>query len=86
MKEYGADETQDWVRPYFNGYVRYMLMHHPDLYIKFRGNIFPPQTIGSVITILQGAIHSDEDYNEILRITDEFCNKYKNPVDFPAEF
>lgn len=80
------DGITNWVREYFIGYEKYMLRHHLELYNKFYMNIHPPQRIGGCIGIMQGKIHSDEDYDEIIKITKEFCEKYENPVDFPKDF
>jgi len=46
----------------------------------------PPRKIGDPVRIMKGAHHSDADYAEIMRITQEFCDKYPSPVDFPKEF
>lgn len=46
---------QQWVGEYWNGYYRYMLINHPEIFSKFiPHNIFPPQRIGGGIGISQG--------------------------------
>ena len=75
-----------WVSEYFSGYDKYMWKHHLELYNKFYMNIHPPQHIGGCVGIMQGKIHSDEDYAEIMKISKEFCEKYKNPSNFPPDF
>lgn len=80
------DQISQWVSEYFSGYVRYMTKHHPDLFNKFYTNIQPPQRIGGCIGIMQGKVHSDEDYAEIMKISKEFCQKYEHPVNFPKDF
>ncbi len=85
-EEYDIDIITKWVFAYYAGYERYMQKHHLKLYNHFYMNIHPPQKIGGGIGIMQGKIHSDEDYKEIMRITNEFCNQYENPINFPKEF
>ncbi len=80
------DVITAWVTAYYLGYEKFMQKHHLQLYSKFYMNINPPQKIGGCIGIMQGAIHSDEDYKEIMSITHDFCVKYENPQDFPKEF
>ncbi len=80
------ENIQNWVSAYHEGYHKYMVKNHAELYKKFSMNIFPPQEIGGCIGIMQGAIHSDEDYAEIMKVTGEFCEQYPNPKDFPQEF
>lgn len=86
MSEPDIDTITAWVSSYYAGYEKYMQKHHNELYQKFYMNIQPPQGIGAGIGIMQGKIHSDEDYTEIMKITREFCLKYENPRDFPKEF
>lgn len=86
MQEDDIESISQWVGEYWYGYQNYMMKHHGEIFVKFFGNIHPPQKIGGCIGIMQGAIHSDEDYNEIMKITKEFCEKYRNPVNFPKVF
>lgn len=86
MAEYVIEQTTQWVSEYWDGYMRYIIKYHPELYLKFATNIFPPQKIGGGIGITKGAIHSEEDYAEIMNITGDFCRKYENPINFPKEF
>ena len=80
------DNVTNWVREYYLGYEKFMIKNHPELYNKFYMNIHPPQMIGGGIGIMQGKIHSDKDYAEIMRISKEFCEKYEHPINFPKEF
>lgn len=80
------NEISQWVSQYYAGYDKYMRTHHAELYNKFYMNIHPPQRIGGCVGIMQGRIHSDEDYAEIMKISKGFCEKYPNPINFPREF
>jgi hypothetical protein len=80
------DATTPTVFQYYRGYESYMRKYHGNLFIKFYTNIHPPRKIGDCVRIMQGAKHSNEDYAEIMRITNEFCQKYPSPADFPKEF
>jgi len=86
MNSDNIDNVTNWVREYFQGYDKYMRKYHLELYNKFYMNIHPPQQIGGCVGIMQGKIHCDEDYAEIMRISKEFCEKYENPINFPTEF
>lgn len=86
MDNDNIENVTNWVREYWDGYCRYMVKHHPVIFFKFQMNIMPPQKIGGCVGIMQGAIHSDEDYVEIMKISKEFCEKYENPINFPKYF
>ena len=75
-----------WISEYHEGYHKYMVKYHLEIYKLFRNNIQPPQAIGDCVYIGKSAKHTDEDYNEIRRISGDFCRKYKNPEDFPTDF
>jgi hypothetical protein len=85
-KEYSIEETTQWVFEYYTGYEKYMRKHHFKLYEMFYMNIHPPQKIGDCVGIMQGKIHTDKDYAEIMKISKEFCEKYENPINFPKDF
>jgi hypothetical protein len=75
-----------WVHEYWQGYLKYMGKNHLALFNKFHQNLQPPQKIGGGILVGKSAKNTDEDHAEILRVTKEFCETYKNPVNFPKEF
>ena len=75
-----------WSSEYFAGYVKYMSKYHQELFNRFYQNIHPPQKIGGGVMVGRSARNTDEEYDEIMGITKEFCNKYDNPIDFPKEF
>ena len=86
MSNDSIEAITQWVHEYWIGYCTYMQKYHAELYNKFVMNIHPPQRIGGCVGIMQGAIHSDKDYAEIMRISKEFCEKYEHPINFPKEF
>ena len=86
MTEYSVEQVTQWVNEYWTGYFKYMTKYHKELYLKFEMNIRPPQHIGGCVGIMQGKIHSDKDYAEIMKISKEFCEKYENPINFPKDF
>jgi hypothetical protein len=71
---------------YYRGYETYMRKYHKDLFIKFYTTILPPRKIGDPVRITKGAHHSEADYAEIIRLTNEFGEKYPSPLDFPEAF
>ena len=83
--EDNIDNVTKWVTEYYAGYHKFMSKHHLELYNKFYNNIFPPQSIGACVMIGKGS-QSDEDYNEIIKISKEFCETYENPRNFPLDF
>jgi hypothetical protein len=70
---------------YYHKYELFMLKNYPQLYTKFYFNISPPKDIGICVSIEKGE-KSEDDYNEILKITEEFCAKYPTLTDMPKEF
>lgn len=74
------DELSREVSRHFSAYEAYMLKNHARLYRQFYNNIHPPQAFGECVGIAQSAHDSDEDYEEIRRISREFCEKY--PMDW----
>lgn len=86
MSNESIEQIEQWSAEYFQGYYKFMIAHHPELYNKFEKNIHPPQRIGGGPTIGKSARNTEEDYIEILRITKEFCQKYQNPINFPKDF
>ena len=80
------DSVTKWVSEYYEGYEKYMMKYHRVLYLKFYNNIHPPQRIGGCVGIMQGKVHTNEEYAEIMKISKEFCEKYEHPIHFPKEF
>lgn len=84
--EDSIENITQWVHEYWNGYCTYMEKFYPVQFFRFVNNIYPPQKIGGGIMISQAAIHTNEEYDEIMKITGKFCRTYENPIDFPSEF
>ena len=75
-----VDETTRWVDAYNTMYINYMYKNHRELYDKFEKNIHPPQHIGGGPMIGRSARNTDEEYEEIMRISKDFCEKYPEPT------
>ncbi len=90
MSNENIEDIQKWVSTHSDGYDKYMRKYYPDLYIKFCNmnfnSILPPQRIGGCISIMRARVHTDEDYNEMMKVSKEFCDKYPDPYKFPKDF
>jgi hypothetical protein len=84
--EENIDNITRWVKEYFIGYETYMRKYHNELYEEFYKNIHPPQNIGGGVMVGRSSKNTDEDYEKIFKITQDFCLKYENPIDFPKDF
>ncbi len=78
------ENISSWTLKFLEGYEAYMWKHYPDQYAKVHhSNVLLPEGTGERIHIRQSAKHSDQDYAELVRITNEFCDKYSDPTEFP---
>lgn len=57
-----------------NEYIK--ALDKEELYKKFSGNIHPPQNWDECFMISKGKVHSEKDYNEMIKILSDFCGKY----------
>jgi hypothetical protein len=73
-----------WTLNYLEGYETFMWKYYPNKYAKIHHrNLVLPEGIGERIHIKQSLKHSDKDYTEIVKITNNFCDKYSDPKEFP---
>jgi hypothetical protein len=73
-----------WTLKFLEGYEAFMWKYYPNQYAKVHyRNILLPARSGEKIYIRQSKKHSKKDYSEIVTITNEFCEKYQDPKNFP---
>ncbi len=85
MIDYSDQVTSTWVFEYLTGFDTYMWKYHPVPYAKVHLKyVIPPQKIGGAIGIKKTKKLFESDYHELVKITDDFCDKYPDPKYFPA--
>lgn len=73
-----------WKHLYFMGDTkRFMQSHYDDFYNKFYATFLPPKEVEGKICISDSHLNNDVDYAKVVKVTEDFCEKYPTPFDFP---